>query len=69
MPARIDGQLSSLQEIDADGTKRNLPGGRMSGASFSIGSGRLEVLCEGYATGLSVRAALAAIHLPARVTC
>ena len=41
----------------------------MSGASFSIGAGRLEVLCEGYATGLSVRAALAGLCLPARVTC
>lgn len=69
VPARIDGQVSSLQEIDADGTKKNLPGGRMSGASFSIGSGLREILCEGYATGLSIKAALAAMHLPARVTC
>jgi putative DNA primase/helicase len=69
VPARIDGQVSSLQEIAADGTKKNLPGGRISGACFTIGSGRLEVLCEGYATGQSIRAALAAMHLPARVTC
>ena len=69
VPARLDGRIVSLQEIDADGAKKNLPGGRMSGASFSIGSGAREVLCEGYATGLSIKAALAAIHLPARVTC
>lgn len=69
VPARADGAIVSLQEIDEAGGKKNLPGGRMSGASFSIGSGRLEVLCEGYATGLSIRAALAAMHLPARVTC
>lgn len=69
VPARLGGQVVSLQEIAEDGTKRNLPGGRMSGASFSIGSGRDEVLCEGYATGLSIKAALAAMHLPARVTC
>jgi putative DNA primase/helicase len=67
--ARIDNNVVSLQEIAEDGTKKNLPGGRMSGASFSIGSGRDEILCEGYATGLSIKAALAAIHLPARVTC
>lgn len=69
VPARLDGKIVSLQEIAADGTKKNLPGGRMSGASFSIGNGPRDVLCEGYATGLSIKAALAAIHLPARVTC
>lgn len=69
VPARIGNAVVSLQEIDQDGSKKNLPGGRMSGAAFSIGSGPDEVLCEGYATGLSIKAALAAIHLPARVTC
>jgi putative DNA primase/helicase len=69
VPARIGNAVVSLQEIDVEGSKKNLPGGRMSGASFSIGSGRDEVLCEGYATGLSIKAALAALHLPARVTC
>ena len=69
VPARIGDAVVSLQEIDADGGKKNLPGGRMSGACFSIGSGRDEVLCEGYATGLSIKAALSAIHLPTRVTC
>jgi putative DNA primase/helicase len=69
VPARIGDAVVSLQEIDADGGKKNLPGARMSGACFSIGSGRDEVLCEGYATGLSIKAALAALHLPARVTC
>lgn len=69
VPARIANRVVSLQEISEDGTKKNLPGGRMSGASFSIGSGPREILCEGYATGLSIKAALRAIHLPARVTC
>lgn len=69
VPARLDGRIVSLQEITEDGTKKNLLGGRMSGASFSIGSGSREVLCEGYATGLSIRAALSAVCLPARVTC
>jgi putative DNA primase/helicase len=69
VPARINDRAVSLQEIAEDGTKKNLPGGTMRGASFSIGSGRDEVLCEGYATGLSIKAALAGLHLPARVTC
>ena len=69
VPARVNGRAVSLQEISVDGVKKNLPGGRMSGASFSVGSGRLEVRCEGYATGLSIKAALAAMHLPARITC
>jgi putative DNA primase/helicase len=69
VPARIGNAVVSLQEIDAEGSKKNLPSGRMSGACFSIGSGRDEVLCEGYATGLSIKSALAALHLPARVTC
>jgi putative DNA primase/helicase len=69
VPARADGRIVSLQEIAEDGTKKNLPGGRMAGASFSIGSGQLEILCEGYATGLSIKAALSGLCLPARVTC
>lgn len=69
VPARIGSEVVSLQTIDAEGKKLNLPGGRMSGASFSIGSGRMEILCEGYATGLSIKAALVAMCLPARVTC
>lgn len=69
VPVRIGNEVVSLQEIAADGTKKNLAGGRMSGGFFSLGSGRLEVLCEGYATGLSIKAALAGLHLPARVTC
>lgn len=69
VPARIGNRIVSLQEIAADGTKKNLPGGKMSGASFTIGSGRLEILCEGYATGLSIKAALDGLYLPSRVVC
>lgn len=69
IPARIGTEVVSLQEIFTDGEKKNLPGGRMSGASFTIGSGGIEILCEGYATGLSIKAALAGLHLPAKVTC
>jgi putative DNA primase/helicase len=68
VPARLYGAVVSLQQISADGTKKNLARGRMAGASFSMGFGAVEVLCEGYATALSIKAALSAMHLPARVT-
>jgi putative DNA primase/helicase len=69
VPVRVGNETVSVQEIAPDGTKKNLAGGRMSGGHFSLGSGGVEVLCEGYATGLSIKAALAGLHLPARVTC
>lgn len=69
VPAYVGRDLVSLQEVAADGTKKNLPGGRMSGAHFSMGGGRIEILCEGYATGMSIKGALAALCLPAKVTC
>ncbi|GEP60554.1 toprim domain-containing protein [Reyranella soli] len=68
VPARLKGAVVSLQQIASEGTKMNLPGGRMAGASFTLGYGALEVLCEGYATALSIKAALSAMHLPGRVT-
>ncbi|MPZ34874.1 MAG: hypothetical protein GEV13_28475 [Rhodospirillales bacterium] len=69
VPMRLDGRTVSLQEIDADGTARFLSGGRTAGASFTMGAGRAEVLCADYAAALSIRAALSALCLPARVTC
>ena len=69
VPGRIDGEIVTLQKIYEDGRKLSLTGGRMSGASFSIGDGPVEILCEGYATGLSIKAALTGICVRARVTC
>lgn len=53
-------QVLSVQRIDADGEKRFLPGGRTREAVFRIGARLADrtVLCEGYATGLSLDAAL-----------
>lgn len=53
-------QIHSVQQIAADGTKRFLPGGRTRGGIYRLGTphGRRTVLCEGYATGLTVDAAL-----------
>jgi putative DNA primase/helicase len=51
-----DGELSSLQYIDADGTKRYHPGGRVAGCSWYTGSddsGTIYV-AEGFATAASI---------------
>lgn len=62
-------QLNSLQRISADGTKLFLPGGKAKGSVFFIGPfmARERWLVEGYATGLSVRAALRWLHTEAQV--
>jgi putative DNA primase/helicase len=65
VPMRDAGEYTrvlSAQLIDEDGTKKFLPGGRAKGAIYRIGvapeRARRVVLCEGYATGLSLDAAL-----------
>lgn len=62
-------QLNSLQRIAEDGTKLFLPGGKAKGSVFFIGPymARERWLCEGYATGLSLRAALRELHRDAQV--
>lgn len=62
-------QINSLQRIAADGTKLFLPGGKAKGSVFFIGPllARERWLVEGYATGLSVRAALRELHREAQV--
>jgi putative DNA primase/helicase len=59
VPMRVNGKLTSLQLIDKDGNKKFLTGGATAGAVFQIGSGPA-ILCEGYATGLSLRDAVIA---------
>src|SRR5574337_1103977 len=52
-----------------DAEKRFLIGARTKGAIYILGSAksRLTWLCEGYATGLSIRAACSLMAMPARV--
>ena len=60
------GQVISLQSIGAD--KKFLFGGRAKGAIFTIGNkGGQRWLVEGYATGLSVKAALDAMYIQSQV--
>ncbi len=70
VPGRINGRISTVQMIAADGSKRNILGGAMSGAYHRISTGPLETwVCEGIATALSVRAALRLLNRSATVLC
>ncbi|MER9079942.1 hypothetical protein [Mesorhizobium sp. M0895] len=62
IPARAGARVTSLQLIWEDGTKKFLWGGEMEQASHRIASGAFTWLCEGYATGLSLRSAVKSLH-------
>ena len=57
IPMRVGGNLVGLQQIDEDGVKKFLYGQRTSNAVFTFDNKGMNVLCEGYATALSVRLA------------
>lgn len=69
VPARIGAAVSSAQLLWEDGTKKFLFGGEMSGAAHRISRGGSTWLCEGFATGLSLRAALKGLGLSATILC
>ena len=58
IPMRVGSQLVGVQMIDEDGSKKFLYGQRTSMAQFVFDNKGIDVLCEGYATALSVRAVL-----------
>lgn len=60
-------RLLTVQRIAEDGTKLFLRGGTAKDAVHHLGRGSADVLVEGYATGLSVRAAMAALYRDCRV--
>lgn len=60
-------RLNSVQRIKPDGTKLFLSGGQVKWSIFAIGSGPDTILCEGYATALSVKAAVDHLYMRARV--
>jgi putative DNA primase/helicase len=59
IPIRIDGTLTGLQFIQADGAKRFKSGTEITGGYFSIGTPKNKrlIICEGYATGSSLHQA------------
>lgn len=63
------GTINTVQRIAADGSKKFLPGGKAKGSVFIIGKGALRErwLCEGYATGLSLQAALLDLRRQAEI--
>lgn len=69
IPARRGGKVTSAQLIWEDGTKKFLFGGEIGGASHRIATGVFTWFCEGYATGLSIRAALHGLKVRATVLC
>ena len=60
-------RLLTVQRIADDGSKLFLRGGTAKDAVHYLGRGTEDVLVEGYATGLSVRAAMAALYRDCRV--
>ena len=66
LPMRIAGALVGCQMIAADGTKRFLTGQVTKGASLIIDNKGRDIVCEGFATGMSVRRAMR--HLRERYT-
>ena len=61
IPMRVGRRIVGVQLIDPEGDKRFLAGQRTSGAAFIMDNKGRNVLCEGYATALSIRAALTAL--------
>jgi putative DNA primase/helicase len=58
LPMRVDHHLVGCQMIDQEGGKKFLYGQRTSGATLTIDNRGVHILCEGYATALSVQTTL-----------
>jgi putative DNA primase/helicase len=58
IPMRIDGHLVGCQMIDSDGKKKFLYGQKTKGATATFDNKGSLILCEGYATALSIRRTL-----------
>ena len=71
MRSMSDYRVQSVQSINADGGKKFYPGGSASATVFRIGPPRARTAwyCEGYATALSVRAALKHLYRNDQVAC
>lgn len=63
IPMRIGGALVGLQLISEEGEKKFLKGQRSKGASFTMDAKGIPIFCEGYATGLSIRAVMKLINI------
>jgi putative DNA primase/helicase len=64
IPMWVDRRLVGCQLIKADGDKKFLYGQRTAGAEFCIDRQGDHILCEGYATGLSIQKAMKSLKRP-----
>ena len=64
VPMRRNRQLVGAQLINEEGAKKFLYGQISKGATYDMGAKGITLLCEGYATALSIKAAMNAIKLP-----
>lgn len=64
VPMRVGSDVVGCQIIGEDGQKRFLAGQRTAGAAYIINARGPNILCEGYATGLSIQAALRKLNRP-----
>jgi len=62
VPMRLNDSLVGLQVVTADGDKRFLTGQQTKGATAVFDNKGVVILCEGYATALSIRRALKAVR-------
>jgi putative DNA primase/helicase len=67
IPMRVAGQICGVQTVTTDGEKRFLFGQRCDLAEYVIDNKGRDWFVEGYATGLSLRAALSALKVRYRV--
>lgn len=63
VPMRINGNLVGAQLISDKGVKKFLQGQTTKGAAFVMDAKGIPIFCEGYATALSIRAAMKAVKL------
>jgi putative DNA primase/helicase len=64
IPMFHGGAICGCQLIGIDGGKKFLTGQRTNDAVFTFGASGRVFLCEGWATGVSLRAVLAALKMP-----
>lgn len=63
IPMRLDGRLIGCQLITEQGEKKFLYGQQTKGTAFVIDAKGIPIFCEGYATALSIRAAMKAMKV------
>lgn len=69
VPMRINGRLIGCQIIDEKGEKKFLKGQTTKGAAFVMDAKGVPIFCEGFATALSVRAAMKLIKIRYTIYC